>query len=112
MAPVDSRLETMYFDVVEPVFYIYSKWIVFRLNYLGNSFKIFTPGDVWNTMWPVNTPRNETLTQCWPNFGPLVFDRLLYRKRWREMNGTHRLRQTERSEVEQHVPTSVYKGET
>ena len=64
----------MYFDVVKPVFYIYSifprkvrysldlavsrlavwkmiysNWIVFRLNQLGNSFNIFTPGDVQNT---------------------------------------------------------------
>ena len=64
----------MYFTVVEPVFYIYSIFprkvcffwdlavsrlaagkmiysnqIVFRLNQLGNSSNIFTPGDVQNT---------------------------------------------------------------
>ena len=68
-------VETMYFDVVEPIFYIYSNQIVFRLNQLGNAFNIFTPRDVQNTIWPVNTPRNhETLTQCFAKSGPTVCD--------------------------------------
>ena len=68
-----ATVETMYFDVVEPIFYIYSNQIVFRLNQLGNAFNIFTPGDVQNTIWPVNTPRNhETLTQCCAKSGPTV----------------------------------------
>ena len=56
----------------------------------------------------------------WANISPalgqcLVFDRLHDRKRWTEMNGTLRLterdRNTERTEVNQHVPTSVYREE-
>ena len=43
-------VETMYFDVVETIFYIYSNWIVFRLNQFVNSFINFTPCDVQNTM--------------------------------------------------------------
>ena len=70
MALLDSRqVDTMSIDVVEPVFYIYSifprkiryswglavsrlaagKMIYNKLNQLGNSFNIFTPGDVQNT---------------------------------------------------------------
>ena len=61
MAPVDSRDYVFWCDGTR--FYIYSNEIVFRLNQLGNSFNIFTPGDVRNTMWPVNTPsKHETLT--------------------------------------------------
>ena len=46
----------------------------------------------------------------------LVFDGLHDKKRWTEMIGTHRLterdRNTEQTEGNQHVPTSVCKWET
>ena len=61
------------------------------------------------------------LAQCrrrWANISPalgqrLVFDHLLDRKRWIEMNGTLTdTDSTERTQVKQHVLTSVYRGET
>ena len=69
MAPVDSR--DINIDLVEPVFYIYSKYNLLRLNQLGNSF-IFTFGDVQIIMWLFNTARKQkTLSQCGSIAGPL-----------------------------------------
>ena len=58
----------------------------------------------------------------WANISPalgdlgqsLVFDRLHDKKRWTEMIGTltDRDSQTERTQVKQHVSTSVYRGGT
>ena len=56
-------VETMYFDVVVPVFL--QQKIVFKLNQLGNSFNIFTPSDVRNIMCPVNTSCGSGSAYCW-----------------------------------------------
>ena len=50
-------VETMYFDVVEPVFYIYSNLIIFRLNQLGNSFNIFF--NIWPTLCDAGPKSNQ-----------------------------------------------------
>ena len=91
-------VETMYFDVVEPVFYIYSispcnfrfSWYEASLceDLLPGRWSTVTKSSLgsisWATvlisshlmmcktqMWPVNTPsKHETLTQCWSNSGP------------------------------------------
>ena len=97
MAPLDSRqVKTMYSDVVEPVFYIYSifprrsatpeaslchdllpgRWSTVTKSSLGSiswaTVLISSHPVMCQTqMWPVNTPsKHETLTQCWSNSGP------------------------------------------
>ena len=67
-------VETLYFDVVVPSKNRLS--FSFRLK-----FNIFTPRDVQNRMYPVNTPRkHETLTQRWSNSA--LVQRLVFAGLW------------------------------
>ena len=51
---------------------VYSNLIVFGLNQLGNSFNIFTPGDVQNTNVACqHSQQTRDVDQCWTKSGPL-----------------------------------------